>query len=462
VEDLQIEVTFETPEIFEVIIPNQFTEVKQPEAGDDTVEPDDPSLIDDTAEPVEPAEPIEQVTGQVTLEYIRDGLSTDGELTDTTQSANIAEGGSVILSFIPAEGYELNQTAIEEQLKAILGEEGYAAKVSLHLTANGYQLRIVGIDQNLDLTSIENPFREKPEIPTYTITIPEIENGKLTVMLDNAVMESGAIVPEGTVLTVIVEADDHYKLILLQVNGVDCDGTFIVTEDMVIDAQFEMAHCYENVVVTLPTCTEGGYTTHTCIYCDDSYVDAHTELLGHSFTNYVSDNNATDTADGTKTAKCDRCDVTHTVIDEGSMLSLPDSITSDIFAVDESDIHKITSGTTVTELVDGINEKAYIKVYSGDQEVSGDTLIGTGMVVKLIIAGQVRDSVTVVVTGDISGDGKVTITDMLAMKSQLLQMSTLEGAYATAADLNGDGTVTVTDFVQIKAHILEKGSITAR
>ena len=474
VTDLQIEVTFETPEIFEVIIPNQFTEVKLPEEDDTTVEPDEPALIDDTAEPddtvepndpdvpVEPAEPIEQVTGQVTLEYIRDGLSTDGELTDTTQSANIAEGGAVILSFIPAEGYELNQASIEEQLKAILGEEGYAAKVSLHLTSNGYQIRIVGIDQNLDLTSIENPFREKPEIPSYTITIPEIENGTLTVLIGNAVMENGAIVPEGTELTLIVEADDHYKLILLQVNGVDCDGTFTVTEDMVIDAQFEMAHCYENVVVTQPTCTEGGYTTHTCIYCDDSYVDAHTEPLDHSFTNYVSDNNATDTADGTKTAKCDRCDVTNTIIDEGSMLSLPTTITSDIFAVDEGDIHKITSGTTASELIEGINEKAYIKVYSGDQEVSGDTLIGTGMVVKLIIAGQVRDAVTVVVTGDINGDGKITATDVLVMKSYLLQMSTLEGAYATAADLNGDGNVSVTDFVQIKAHILEKGSITAR
>lgn len=42
--------------------------------------------------------------------------------------------------------------------------------------------------------------------------------------------------------------------------------------------------------------------------------------LGHSFTNYKSDNNATCTADGTKTAKCDRCDVTNTVADVGSAL----------------------------------------------------------------------------------------------------------------------------------------------
>ncbi len=40
--------------------------------------------------------------------------------------------------------------------------------------------------------------------------------------------------------------------------------------------------------------------------------------LGHSFTNYVSDGNATCTADGTKTAKCDRCDETDTIEDTDS------------------------------------------------------------------------------------------------------------------------------------------------
>jgi hypothetical protein len=39
-------------------------------------------------------------------------------------------------------------------------------------------------------------------------------------------------------------------------------------------------------------------------------------LLPHSFTNYVSNNDATCTKDGTKTAKCDNCDATETVTDE--------------------------------------------------------------------------------------------------------------------------------------------------
>ncbi len=58
------------------------------------------------------------------------------------------------------------------------------------------------------------------------------------------------------------------------------------------------------------TCTEAA----VCELCGESYGEA----LGHSFTNYVSNNNATCAADGTKTAKCDNCDVTDTIADEGS------------------------------------------------------------------------------------------------------------------------------------------------
>lgn len=49
------------------------------------------------------------------------------------------------------------------------------------------------------------------------------------------------------------------------------------------------------------------------------FTKVQSEECTHEFTNYVSNNDATCTADGTKTAKCDRCDKTNTVIDEGSM-----------------------------------------------------------------------------------------------------------------------------------------------
>ena len=42
------------------------------------------------------------------------------------------------------------------------------------------------------------------------------------------------------------------------------------------------SHRYESVV-TAPTCTEAGYTTHTCIACGNSYQDTEVAALGHSY-----------------------------------------------------------------------------------------------------------------------------------------------------------------------------------
>ena len=62
------------------------------------------------------------------------------------------------------------------------------------------------------------------------------------------------------------------------------------------------------------TCLADGTKTAKCERCDvtDTIADEGS-AKGHSFTNYVNDGNATCTGNGTKTAKCDRCDVTDTV-----------------------------------------------------------------------------------------------------------------------------------------------------
>lgn len=104
------------------------------------------------------------------------------------------------------------------------------------------------------------------------------------------------------------------------------------------------------VVISLTACSEKSEHTHTlskyqaiaatcinygnidywyCSGCEKYFSDEHAkneitkeqtvkQKLGHSFTNYISNNDATCTTDGTKTAKCDRCDEKDTIIDIGS------------------------------------------------------------------------------------------------------------------------------------------------
>ena len=87
-------------------------------------------------------------------------------------------------------------------------------------------------------------------------------------------------------------------------------------------------HSYDNQVVSEKylakeaTCTEAARYYYSC-ECGEKGTETfeYGDPLGHTFTQYVSDGNATCTQDGTKTAKCDRCDEKNTVVDEGSMLS---------------------------------------------------------------------------------------------------------------------------------------------
>ena len=69
-------------------------------------------------------------------------------------------------------------------------------------------------------------------------------------------------------------------------------------------------HSYKDVV-TAPTCTEKGYTTHTCA-CGDSYVDTYTDALGHAWDNGKVTKEPTETETGVKTFTCTRCNETKT------------------------------------------------------------------------------------------------------------------------------------------------------
>ena len=69
-------------------------------------------------------------------------------------------------------------------------------------------------------------------------------------------------------------------------------------------------HSYK-AVVTAPTCTSKGYTTHTCA-CGDSYVDTYVDALGHAWDNGKVTKEPTATETGVRTYTCTRCHDTKT------------------------------------------------------------------------------------------------------------------------------------------------------
>ena len=79
-------------------------------------------------------------------------------------------------------------------------------------------------------------------------------------------------------------------------------------------ASFRCVEAHEHsytAVVTAPTCTAKGYTTHTCA-CGDSYVDTYVDALGHAWDNGKVTKEPTATETGVRTYTCTRCSATKT------------------------------------------------------------------------------------------------------------------------------------------------------
>ena len=94
-------------------------------------------------------------------------------------------------------------------------------------------------------------------------------------------------------------------------NGITIDGGNDALKNANIHYNYvSHTHSYKDIV-TAPTCTAKGYTTHTCA-CGDSYVDTYTDALGHAWDNGKVAKEPTETETGVKTFACTRCGETRT------------------------------------------------------------------------------------------------------------------------------------------------------
>lgn len=138
-------------------------------------------------------------------------------------------------------------------------------------------------------------------------------------------------------------------------------------------------------------------------------------------------------------------------------LPVPKELTSEAYRIAGGLIGHVGAGTTVSQLLSGIKEGKFCRVYRNGKELTDRDAVGTGAVVRILDGETVCVSATVSVTGDLNGDGQITVSDLLLVKAGLLSGETpKEGAVRLASDLNGDGEISVTDFLAIKAVLLGK------
>ena len=225
---------------------------------------------------------------------------------------------------------------------------------------------------------------------------------------------------------------------------------------------------------TEATCTDTGLTSGKhCSVCNEILVEQ--EIIpakGHEFVSYISDENATCVKDGTKTAKCNRCDETDVEVDEGSKLShnyekgecincgekeSMIQIESKEYTIENEKVTRIQSKTTVDQFKFNIETNASeINIYNKKGELlNNNDIIATGMQVELKFENKIKNF-TIIISGDVNEDGKSNILDMIIINRARLKRKTLEGVNFDAADVMKDGKVDIKDLVKINRFRLHK------
>lgn len=133
----------------------------------------------------------------------------------------------------------------------------------------------------------------------------------------------------------------------------------------------------------------------------------------------------------------------------------------------KSSVYQI--GDTITGVSPETNAEDFLKKLSAEgAELAVVTpdgkprsgLVGTNDRVQIIQNGSLRQVYPVVIRGDVNGDGRINVVDLLTIQKHLLSVSALSGCPLQAADINGDGNINVLDLMKGQRYLFGIDSIT--
>ncbi len=144
---------------------------------------------------------------------------------------------------------------------------------------------------------------------------------------------------------------------------------------------------------------------------------------------------------------------TLTVIRKGeNTASIPDVNTK--FRINGSMISGIALNTDIAALKSGLGvPENTVTVYRADGTVLTNGNIGTGCIVE-ISGGTAPVRYTIVIYGDVSGDGAVTALDLLRIQKHLIGSGPLSGVYLEAANVKHSGSVSALDLLKVQKYLI--------
>ncbi|GEM_PF-1335362 len=241
----------------------------------------------------------------------------------------------------------------------------------------------------------------------------------------------------------------------------DCaDYTFTVTADRYLVAKFESSAVtgvaldketlvlYEGESYTLTATVNPSYAANKSVTWESSDTDIAAVSPEGTVTAAATGGCAitVSTRDGGFTARCEVTVMEQTLIE------------SSVYATDRDSgyLTGVPINISAAALKANLsNPEQNVRIYNKEGIEYTGGKVATGMSVKLIVGGEIRDELTVVVRGDTNGDGYIDISDYTHVRLDILKLKALTDVYKAAADVNTDGYIDISDYTLIRLDILE-------
>ena len=143
--------------------------------------------------------------------------------------------------------------------------------------------------------------------------------------------------------------------------------------------------------------------------------------------------------------------------DPAAEISTGDIITDLDLIISDETLSGFESGMTagvISNMASSVENGPQITIRNANgDKVEGNSLLATGHTVE-IRSGDNTEVYTVVIKGDVNGDGKIDASDLLEVRKDILNLSELEGPYLKAALPEGEEEVSILSYIMIKRHLL--------
>lgn len=241
---------------------------------------------------------------------------------------------------------------------------------------------------------------------------------------------------------------------------------------------------YDNMpdVVSLPTIGDIVNTLSSISINNNNLNEFDPDVV--SYTYYVGNDTTNINIKATPTSSLSKVEVSDTILDEEkTTITIKVTSQAGIIKVYTVMIIKVSDANNINELLSSANIKTNndnildlkentiintlilsIKKYSPSSNITFNNstgfmlnpidIISTGQKVTININSNETRTYNLIVKGDTSGDGKITILDLLQVQKDILKSKSLNGSYSLAADTSGDGKISILDLLQIQKHIL--------